>query len=151
MRSTPQILVVSAVLAAATPTASQVLEVATLNTDQIRGLDRLKTVVILPGGILEQHGATDWPGYSGAPRHATSAVGAASYQEESRHFIDRALKAPDGQEPPAARRYADTIVGDPVIRGIVKDSQADEAARESRQRDWLARQPAWPPPGEPDP
>jgi creatinine amidohydrolase/Fe(II)-dependent formamide hydrolase-like protein len=34
----------------------QVYHVAELNTDQILALDRRKTVVILPGGILEQHG-----------------------------------------------------------------------------------------------
>jgi creatinine amidohydrolase len=35
---------------------SQVLRVANLNTRQIRALDRSKTVVILPGGMLEEHG-----------------------------------------------------------------------------------------------
>ena len=33
-----------------------VLKVAELNTDQIRALDPANTAVILPGGILEQHG-----------------------------------------------------------------------------------------------
>lgn len=35
---------------------AQVLRVAELNTEQIRGLDRAKTVVLLPGGMLEEHG-----------------------------------------------------------------------------------------------
>jgi creatinine amidohydrolase len=35
---------------------SQVLEFASLNTRQIDKLDRAKTVVIIPGGILEEHG-----------------------------------------------------------------------------------------------
>jgi creatinine amidohydrolase/Fe(II)-dependent formamide hydrolase-like protein len=30
--------------------------VAELNTEQIRALDRARTAVILPGGILEEHG-----------------------------------------------------------------------------------------------
>jgi creatinine amidohydrolase/Fe(II)-dependent formamide hydrolase-like protein len=34
----------------------RILELAELNTDQIRSLDRAKTVVLMPGGILEQHG-----------------------------------------------------------------------------------------------
>ncbi len=38
------------------PTAAQVYHVAGLNTEQIRALDRGRTVVILTGGILEQHG-----------------------------------------------------------------------------------------------
>jgi creatinine amidohydrolase len=95
--------------------------------------------------------AADWPGYFGAPRHATSAVGAAFYREDARHFIDYALKVLDGQEPPPVPRYADTIVGNPVIRGVVLDALAHEQAREARQRAWLARQPAWPPPAGPKP
>ena len=35
---------------------SQVLEFTSLNTRQIEKLDRAKTVVIVPGGILEEHG-----------------------------------------------------------------------------------------------
>ena len=34
----------------------QVYRVAELNTEQIRALDRSRTAVVLPGGILEQHG-----------------------------------------------------------------------------------------------
>jgi creatinine amidohydrolase/Fe(II)-dependent formamide hydrolase-like protein len=36
--------------------SAQVWELAKLNTAQIRDLDRARTVVIIPGGILEQHG-----------------------------------------------------------------------------------------------
>jgi pimeloyl-ACP methyl ester carboxylesterase/creatinine amidohydrolase/Fe(II)-dependent formamide hydrolase-like protein len=36
--------------------AAQVLHVAEMTTGAIRGLDRMKTVVLLPGGILEEHG-----------------------------------------------------------------------------------------------
>ena len=35
---------------------AQVRSVAEMNADQVRALDRTKTAVILPGGILEQHG-----------------------------------------------------------------------------------------------
>jgi len=35
---------------------AQVYELADLNTEQIRALDRAKTVVLIPGGILEEHG-----------------------------------------------------------------------------------------------
>ena len=40
----------------ASSAGAQVLRVAELNAEQIRGLDRDKTVVLLPGGVLEQHG-----------------------------------------------------------------------------------------------
>jgi creatinine amidohydrolase/Fe(II)-dependent formamide hydrolase-like protein len=36
--------------------SAQIYRVAELNTEQIRALDRQKTVVLLPGGVLEQHG-----------------------------------------------------------------------------------------------
>ena len=35
---------------------AQIVRVADLNTAQIRALDRAKTVVLLPGGMLEEHG-----------------------------------------------------------------------------------------------
>lgn len=45
------------VLLIAPPLApAQVLKLAELNTEQIRALDRDKTIVLIPGGILEQHG-----------------------------------------------------------------------------------------------
>lgn len=40
----------------ALPTLAQVLHIQDLNTRKIRDLDRAKTAVILPGGILEEHG-----------------------------------------------------------------------------------------------
>jgi creatinine amidohydrolase/Fe(II)-dependent formamide hydrolase-like protein len=36
--------------------SARVLKLAELNTGQIRALDRDKTIVLMPGGILEQHG-----------------------------------------------------------------------------------------------
>ena len=35
---------------------TQVHRLAEMNTEQIRALDRQKTVILLPGGILEEHG-----------------------------------------------------------------------------------------------
>ena len=48
--------VLCAVFALTSATGAQVLRVGDLNTRQIRGLDRAKTVVILQGGMLEEHG-----------------------------------------------------------------------------------------------
>ena len=56
MKSLASILTIPAVLAAAAPLRAQVLEVTTLNTEDVRRLDRQRTVAILPGGILEEHG-----------------------------------------------------------------------------------------------
>jgi creatinine amidohydrolase/Fe(II)-dependent formamide hydrolase-like protein/ketosteroid isomerase-like protein len=44
------------ILLASAGASAQVVRVAELNTRQIRALDRDKTVVFLPGGMLEEHG-----------------------------------------------------------------------------------------------
>jgi creatinine amidohydrolase/Fe(II)-dependent formamide hydrolase-like protein len=44
------------VTAAGAHAGAQVVRLADLNTTQIRALDRAKTVVLLPGGMLEEHG-----------------------------------------------------------------------------------------------
>lgn len=49
------LLLWTALLGAAAASA-QVLRVAELTSEEIHALDRATTVVILPGGILEQHG-----------------------------------------------------------------------------------------------
>lgn len=52
-----QILLIAAFfLLACGITNAQIYQVADMNTEQIRSLDKQKTVVILTGGILEQHG-----------------------------------------------------------------------------------------------
>ena len=43
-------------LVVAPAAGAQVYRLAELNVDQIRALDRQKTVILLPGGILEEHG-----------------------------------------------------------------------------------------------
>ena len=48
--------------------AGQVYDLAALNAEQIRTLDRARTVVILPGGIVEQHGPY-LPAYSDGYRN----------------------------------------------------------------------------------
>lgn len=45
-----------ALIALSAPAGAQVVRLADLNTAQIRALDRSKTVVILTGGMLEEHG-----------------------------------------------------------------------------------------------
>jgi creatinine amidohydrolase/Fe(II)-dependent formamide hydrolase-like protein len=88
----------------------------------------------------------DWPGYFGAPRYATAALGAMAEEQAVRDTTETALKILDGQEPAAGGRIADVLIQDPVFQGVIDDSLAHEAAQEARQRAWLSRQPAWPPP-----
>ena len=48
--------VIAAFLVLVSPASAQVLHVAELDAEQIRKLDRARTVILLPGGVLEQHG-----------------------------------------------------------------------------------------------
>lgn len=50
------LLVVAMLLDGISPAAAQVLQFGSLNTREIQKLDREKTVLIIPGGILEEHG-----------------------------------------------------------------------------------------------
>jgi hypothetical protein len=38
------------------PSPARVYQLAEMNTDQIRALDRERTVILIPGGIMEEHG-----------------------------------------------------------------------------------------------
>ena len=40
----------------ASPAVAQILNLEELNTQDLRSLDRERTVVIMPGGVLEEHG-----------------------------------------------------------------------------------------------
>jgi creatinine amidohydrolase/Fe(II)-dependent formamide hydrolase-like protein len=53
---TPLIGLVLALCGAAAPAGAQILRVTDLNAPQLRALDRSKTVVLLTGGMLEEHG-----------------------------------------------------------------------------------------------
>jgi creatinine amidohydrolase len=50
------VLLVTLLTIGHSPVRAQVLQLADLNTEQIRALDKEKTVVLIPGGILGQHG-----------------------------------------------------------------------------------------------
>jgi Creatinine amidohydrolase len=177
----------SAFLALALPSLSaQVLDVRELNTEQIRGLDRAKTAVILVGGILEEHGpylpayidgydneryardlaeaiaarpgwaAVLFPtiplGQGGANmiggKHSfpgtfnvrnSAAMGAQQYKERSPLLTSLALKVLDGWDPRAEPRYVQTMQGVPGIAEVLQGTDQDEARREARQREWLAK------------
>ena len=84
--------------------------------------------------------ADDWPGYFGAPRLATAALGAQLYQEESRYVISTALRALDGWDPSGEPRYADAMfAATPVAVEALNPAIKEEDRRLARQRDWLAR------------
>lgn len=91
--------------------------------------------------LVELARKPDWPGYFGAPRHATAAIGAANEGDMAGAALAFALKVLDGFDPATAPRYADEIGRGPAIAAIMKDNFAREAAAEARQREWLRSRP----------
>lgn len=61
---------------------SQIFQLAELNTSQIRALDHARTVVLIPGGILEEHGPY-------LPSFTDGYVDAAVTQEVARAIVTR--------------------------------------------------------------
>jgi creatinine amidohydrolase/Fe(II)-dependent formamide hydrolase-like protein len=89
--------------------------------------------------------ADDWPGYFGAPRVATAALGAQLHREESQQVIATAVRILDGWDPSGEPRYADAMfAATPVAVEAVNPAIKEEERRLARQRDWLARKKARP-------
>lgn len=82
--------------------------------------------------------ASDWPGYFGAPRYATAAIGRAILDAERADRIAVALRILDGADERTMPRTGDRS-SVPGI-GVVRDSSAKRHAElEARQQAWLAR------------
>jgi len=80
--------------------------------------------------------APGWPGYSGAPRHASAAMGAQEFQESSQNLVAVALQILDGLDPRTLPRYADDM--DPADAAGEQRELDHEQAVERRQREWFA-------------
>jgi creatinine amidohydrolase/Fe(II)-dependent formamide hydrolase-like protein len=88
--------------------------------------------------LVEIARSPSWPGYFGAPRHATASIGAALHAQESATLIDFALQVLDGLDPSQAQRYAPTRLADPVAANVVEAVRRHELAVETAQARWLA-------------
>jgi creatinine amidohydrolase/Fe(II)-dependent formamide hydrolase-like protein len=80
-----------------------------------------------------------WPGYFGAPRHATAAIGAALHARQSAALIDFALQVLDGRDPSREQRYAPTMLAIPAAADVVEAVRQHELAVEAAQARWLAQ------------
>jgi len=83
---------------------------------------------------------TDWPGYVGAPRHASVALGQALLARELRGSVEAAMKILDGTDERTMPRYSKMIYTVPGVSAVMDSSAKHEAAVEARQQAWLARQ-----------
>jgi len=82
----------------------------------------------------------DWPGYFGAPRHASVALGEALLARQLRGPIETAMKILDGADERTMPRYSKVIYSVPGISAVMDSAAKYEAAIEARQQAWLARQ-----------
>jgi creatinine amidohydrolase len=79
--------------------------------------------------------AEGWPGYFGAPRLATAAMGAQEFALSSQNVNAMALQILDGLDPKKIPRYTDEM--DPLnVVGENKELQHEQAV-EKRELDWL--------------
>ena len=76
-----------------------------------------------------------WPGYFGAPRFATAAMGAQEFQRSSQKLVEVALQILDGLDYRAIPSYADEI--DPLNVAGEQQQLEYEKRMEKRQSDWL--------------
>jgi len=75
----------------------------------------------------------DWPGYFGAPRQASVALGRALLARELRAPIEAAMKILDGADERAMPRYSKTIYEVPGVSAVMDSSAKYDAAVEARQ------------------
>jgi hypothetical protein len=81
----------------------------------------------------------DWPGYFGAPRFATGALGRRVMEADSAWTVDIALRLLDGKadERQIARMWA--LDKFPEVAPAIEPSRQRDAAIARRQQEWLAR------------
>lgn len=97
-----------------------------------------------PGEWAEAGRAADWPGYVGAPRHATLEMGRWIMERESAGCTDLALRLLDGLDEATVPRYADEMRAIPPVRGLLDELLVAEAAQAQRQAAWQAQAPPRP-------
>ena len=81
--------------------------------------------------------AAGWPGYFGAPRLATAAMGAQEFQKSAANLVKVALQILDGLDPRTVPRYADEM--DPLNTAGEQQQLDREKAVEQREQAWLAQ------------
>jgi len=81
----------------------------------------------------------DWPGYFGAPRHASVALGKTLLVRELQGRIAAAMKILDGADERTMARYSRMVYGIPGVSAVMDSSAKHEAALEAREQAWLAR------------
>ncbi|HEX7705170.1 MAG TPA: creatininase family protein [Thermoanaerobaculia bacterium] len=90
-------------------------------------------------GLMRLATSEEWPGYFGAPRHASAALGAAHMQQMADVTAQIANRILDGLDPRELPRYADIMAQVPPIAAVVRGTEQHEDRIARQQREWLAK------------
>lgn len=92
-----------------------------------------------PEALVETARAPDWPGYFGAPRHASAALGRAAQEAAATSWIAIAMRILDGADERSMTRYADMMLSLPAIRAVGEETARYEESVRAKQEAWLDR------------
>jgi|GEM_PF-520911 len=88
--------------------------------------------------------AADWPGYVGAPRHATLDLGRWIVEREAAGCTELALRLLDGADESTIPRYADEMRSIPPVRAMMDELARADEEQGARQARWREKAPARP-------
>jgi creatinine amidohydrolase/Fe(II)-dependent formamide hydrolase-like protein len=81
----------------------------------------------------------DWPGYIGAPKHASAALGKQIWTAFSGAALKTTLEILGGTNPSTYPRYLSYLVKNPLYQDWIASANARDSTQAERQRAWKAR------------
>lgn len=78
----------------------------------------------------------DWPGYIGAPKHGTAALGRHIWKAFSAAALKTTLEILDGKDPATYQRYLSFLVRNPLYQDWIKTSNDRDSTMAQKQADW---------------
>jgi hypothetical protein len=82
---------------------------------------------------------SDWPGYIGAPRVASAALGRRIWTGFSAAALKTTLEILSGTDPATYPRYLSYLVKNPLYQDWIASADERDATAAERQRAWLTR------------
>jgi creatinine amidohydrolase len=82
---------------------------------------------------------TDWPGYIGAPRIASEALGRHIWTSFSSAALKTTLEILNGTDPSTYPRYLSYLVKNPLYQDWIKSANDRDSTAAEKQRAWSAR------------
>jgi creatinine amidohydrolase/Fe(II)-dependent formamide hydrolase-like protein len=83
-----------------------------------------------------------WPGYLGAPRLATAAVGQAIWDGFSRAAVRTAVEVLQGADPAKYPRYMTLLRRNPLYQAWIRTAERRDSTQAAQQHQWLERRSA---------